>query len=161
MADNVSFLHEVTLGGTGKARGDRHPKIRSGVLVGAGAKILGNITIGEGAKIGAGSVVLAPVPAHATVAGVPAKIELNLVDAAPPAVTCGAAGAFLLAIPVFRGGDLYQIAVRLRYRVQGGAVSWSFELHGADRSFDHAFREACEDARARTELPLFYGQPEA
>lgn len=69
--------------------------------------------------------------------------------------------AFLLAIPVFRGGDLYQIAARLRYRVQGGAVSWSFELHGADRIFDHAFREACEDARARTELPLFYGQPEA
>ncbi len=69
--------------------------------------------------------------------------------------------AFLLAIPVFRGGDLYQIAARLRYRVQGGAVSWSFELHGADRIFDHAFREACDDARARTELPLFYGQPEA
>ncbi|NBR42553.1 MAG: hypothetical protein EBU04_06740 [Verrucomicrobia bacterium] len=70
--DNVSFLHEVTLGGTGKARGDRHPKIRSGVLVGAGAKILGNITIGEGAKIGAGSVVLKDVAAHTSVAGVPA-----------------------------------------------------------------------------------------
>ncbi len=73
-ADNVSFLHEVTLGGTGKARGDRHPKIRSGVLVGAGAKILGNITIGEGAKIGAGSVVLKDVAPHTSVAGVPAVV---------------------------------------------------------------------------------------
>ncbi|MFN7340118.1 MAG: serine O-acetyltransferase [Opitutia bacterium] len=72
--DNVSFLHEVTLGGTGKTRGDRHPKIRSGVLVGAGAKILGNIVVGVGAKIGAGSVVLTDVPAHATAAGVPAVV---------------------------------------------------------------------------------------
>ncbi|MFZ9200945.1 MAG: serine O-acetyltransferase [Opitutales bacterium] len=72
--DNVSFLHEVTLGGTGKQRGDRHPKIRSGVLVGAGAKILGNITVGAGAKVGAGSVVLIDVPPHATAAGVPAVI---------------------------------------------------------------------------------------
>ena len=74
VADNVSFLHEVTLGGTGKARGDRHPKIRSGVLIGAGAKILGNITIGEGAKIGAGSVVLKDVAPHTSVAGVPAVV---------------------------------------------------------------------------------------
>jgi serine O-acetyltransferase len=74
VGDNVSFLHAVTLGGTGKARGDRHPKIRSGVLVGAGAKILGNITVGEGAKIGAGSVVLKDVPPHTSVAGVPAVV---------------------------------------------------------------------------------------
>jgi serine O-acetyltransferase len=72
--DNVSMLHEVTLGGTGKQTGDRHPKVRSGVLIGAGAKILGNIEIGEGARIGAGSVVLEPVPPHCTVAGVPARI---------------------------------------------------------------------------------------
>ena len=72
--DNVSFLHEVTLVGTGKARGDRHPKIRSGVLIGAGAKILGNINVGEGAKIGAGSVVLKDVAAHTSVAGVPAVL---------------------------------------------------------------------------------------
>ncbi len=72
--DNVSMLQNVTLGGTGKETGDRHPKIRRGVLIGAGAKILGNIEIGEGAKIGAGSVVLIPVPAHCTAAGVPAKI---------------------------------------------------------------------------------------
>lgn len=72
--DNVSILQSVTLGGTGKEHGDRHPKIRSGVLIGAGAKILGNIEVGEGAKVGAGSVVLEPVEHHTTVAGVPAKI---------------------------------------------------------------------------------------
>jgi len=72
--DNVSLLQGVTLGGTGKDCGDRHPKIREGVLIGAGAKVLGNIEIGTGAKIGAGSVVLEEVPAHTTVAGVPAKI---------------------------------------------------------------------------------------
>ncbi len=72
--NNVSILHEVTLGGTGKERGDRHPKVRHGVLIGAGAKLLGNIEIGEGAKIGAGSVVLQNVPPHTTVAGVPAVI---------------------------------------------------------------------------------------
>ena len=71
--DNVSLLQGVTLGGTGKDCGDRHPKIREGVMIGAGAKVLGNIEIGAGAKIGAGSVVLEPVPAHTTVAGVPAK----------------------------------------------------------------------------------------
>ena len=78
VGDNVSMLHEVTLGGTGKETGDRHPKVRNGVLIGAGAKILGNIEIGEGARIGAGSVVLRPVPAHTTVAGVPARIVKGL-----------------------------------------------------------------------------------
>lgn len=72
--DDVSMLHEVTLGGTGKQQGDRHPKVRRGVLIGAGAKILGNIEIGEGARIGAGSVVLDNVPAHSTAVGVPARI---------------------------------------------------------------------------------------
>ncbi|MBX7247099.1 MAG: serine O-acetyltransferase [Candidatus Sumerlaeaceae bacterium] len=71
--DDVSILHEVTLGGTGKEQGDRHPKIRRGVLIAAGAKILGNIVIGEGAKVGGGSVVLHNVAPHTTVAGVPAK----------------------------------------------------------------------------------------
>lgn len=74
VGDNVSILHEVTLGGTGKESGDRHPKVGSGVLIGAGAKILGNVRIGEGAKIAAGSVVLRDVPPHCTVAGVPACI---------------------------------------------------------------------------------------
>ena len=72
--DNVSLLHEVTLGGTGKDTGDRHPKVRHGVLIGAGAKVLGNVEIGAGAKVASGSVVLADVPSHTTVAGVPAKI---------------------------------------------------------------------------------------
>jgi len=71
--DNVSILQGVTLGGTGKESGDRHPKVRAGVLIGAGSKILGNIEIGQGAKIGAGSVVLKAVLPHTTVAGVPAK----------------------------------------------------------------------------------------
>lgn len=72
--DNVSMLHDVTLGGTGKQDGDRHPKIRRGVLIGAGAKILGNIEVGHCARIAAGSVVLNPVPPATTVAGVPAKV---------------------------------------------------------------------------------------
>ena len=72
--DRVSILHEVTLGGTGKATGARHPIVRSGVLIGAGAKILGRVEIGENSKIGAGSVVLDDVAAHTTVAGVPAVI---------------------------------------------------------------------------------------
>ncbi|WP_275076001.1 serine O-acetyltransferase [Providencia rettgeri] len=72
--NDVSILQSVTLGGTGKTCGDRHPKVREGVMIGAGAKILGNIEIGRGAKIGAGSVVLHPVPPHTTVAGVPARI---------------------------------------------------------------------------------------
>src|SRR5712671_3260526 len=72
--DDVSMLHGVTLGGTGKEAGDRHPKIRHGVLIGAGAKILGNIEIGHCARIAAGSVVVKAVPHNVTVAGVPAKI---------------------------------------------------------------------------------------
>ena len=72
--DNVSLLHGVTLGGTGKESGDRHPKVRRGVLIGAGAEILGNVEIGEGAKIGAGSVVLSDIPPHTTAAGVPAVV---------------------------------------------------------------------------------------
>ncbi len=72
--DDVSILHAVTLGGTGKESGDRHPKIRRGVLLAAGCKVIGNIEVGEGAKVGAGSVVLEDVPPHVTVAGVPARI---------------------------------------------------------------------------------------
>jgi serine O-acetyltransferase len=72
--DDVSMLHGVTLGGTGKQDGDRHPKIRRGVMIGAGAKILGNIEVGCCARIAAGSVVLQPVPPQKTVAGVPAKV---------------------------------------------------------------------------------------
>ncbi|HSG59980.1 MAG TPA: serine O-acetyltransferase [Pseudomonadales bacterium] len=74
IGNNVSIMQSVTLGGTGKEHGDRHPKVGDGVLISCGAKILGNIKIGEGAKVGAGSVVLDEVPPHSTVAGVPAKI---------------------------------------------------------------------------------------
>jgi len=72
--DDVSMLHGVTLGGTGKEAGDRHPKIRRGVMIGAGATVLGNIEVGHCARIAAGSVVLKTVPHNTTVAGVPAKV---------------------------------------------------------------------------------------
>ncbi|MBZ4023328.1 serine O-acetyltransferase [Rhodobacter sp. TJ_12] len=74
VGDDVSMLHSVTLGGTGKEDEDRHPKIGNGVLIGAGAKVLGNIRVGDNSRIAAGSVVLADVPCCKTVAGVPAKI---------------------------------------------------------------------------------------
>ena len=72
--DDVSMLHGVTLGGTGKEQGDRHPKVRRGVMIGANATILGNIEVGAYSRVGAGSVVLSAVPERCTVAGVPAKV---------------------------------------------------------------------------------------
>ncbi|MDD9716588.1 serine O-acetyltransferase [Dinoroseobacter sp. PD6] len=86
VGDNVSMLHSVTLGGTGKEDDDRHPKIGDGVLIGAGAHVLGNITIGHCSRIAAGSVVLSDVPACKTVAGVPAKI-VGEAGCAQPSVT--------------------------------------------------------------------------
>lgn len=83
VGDEVSMLHAVTLGGTGAERGDRHPKIGKGVLLGAGAKVLGNITVGDYAKVASGSVVLKPVPAGCTVAGVPARLVNCPTDATP------------------------------------------------------------------------------
>jgi serine O-acetyltransferase len=74
VGDDVSMLHGVTLGGTGKQNEDRHPKIGRGVLLSVGAKVLGNIQIGEYSRVGAGSVVLKPVPPYTTVAGVPARV---------------------------------------------------------------------------------------
>lgn len=74
VGDDCSLLHAVTLGGSGKVTGDRHPKVGSGVLIGAGAKVLGNIHVGNCSRIAAGSVVLQDVPPHVTVAGVPARI---------------------------------------------------------------------------------------
>ncbi len=74
VGDDVSILHAVTLGGTGSETGDRHPKIGSGVMIGAGAKVLGNITVGDCSRIAAGSVVLQSVPPCVTVAGAPARI---------------------------------------------------------------------------------------
>ena len=86
VGDNVSMLQGVTLGGTGKVTGDRHPKIRHGVLLGAGAKILGNIEIGHCSRIAAGSVVLADVPPMKTVAGVPGRV-VGVAGCAEPART--------------------------------------------------------------------------
>jgi len=86
VGDEVSMLHNVTLGGTGAERGDRHPKIGKGVLLGAGAKVLGNITVGDYAKVASGSVVLKSVPAGCTVAGVPARL-VNCPTGATPART--------------------------------------------------------------------------
>ena len=74
LGDNISILHGVTLGGSGKESGDRHPKIGNGVMIGANASVLGNITIGDCARIGAGSVVVKDVPPRSTVVGVPAQI---------------------------------------------------------------------------------------
>jgi serine O-acetyltransferase len=74
IGDNSSLLHGVTLGGSGKEHGDRHPKVGRGVMIGAGAKILGNIQVGDCARVAAGSVVLKDVPSHTTVAGVPARV---------------------------------------------------------------------------------------
>ncbi|MDR0808842.1 MAG: serine O-acetyltransferase [Gemmobacter sp.] len=86
VGDNVSMLHSVTLGGSGKEDGDRHPKIGDGVLIGAGAKVLGNIHIGRCSRIAAGSVVLQDVPACTTVAGVPAKV-VGEAGCAQPAIS--------------------------------------------------------------------------
>lgn len=86
VGDNVSMLHSVTLGGTGKQEEDRHPKIGDGVLIGAGAKVLGNISVGACSRIAAGSVVLSPVPEKTTVAGVPAEV-VGKAGCATPSVT--------------------------------------------------------------------------
>lgn len=83
VGDGCTLLHEVTLGGTGKDHGDRHPKIGAHVLIGAGAKILGNIKVGDRAKIGAGSIVLKSIPAGATAVGAPAKIIGRTLEADP------------------------------------------------------------------------------
>jgi serine O-acetyltransferase len=86
IGDNCSILHGVTLGGSGRERGDRHPKIGRGVMLGAGAKVLGNITVGDCARVAAGSVVLKDVPPKRTVAGVPAR-EIGVTSCDEPALT--------------------------------------------------------------------------
>lgn len=83
IGNNVSILQGVTLGGTGKDHGDRHPKVGDGVLIGANTSILGNIRIGDCSKVGAGSVVLDDVPAHCTVVGVPARVVAQLCPGTP------------------------------------------------------------------------------
>jgi len=83
LGNDISILHGVTLGGSGKEGGDRHPKIGDGVMIGANASVLGNIRVNECAKIGAGSVVVAEVPAYSTVGGVPARVVGNKSHAKP------------------------------------------------------------------------------
>lgn len=77
IGDNVTIYQGVTLGGTGKEKGKRHPTIQDNVLIATGAKVLGSITVGENAKIGAGSVVLKEVPAHSTVVGIPGRVKVQ------------------------------------------------------------------------------------
>lgn len=77
IGDDVLIYQQVTLGGTGKDLGKRHPTVGDGVIIGAGAKVLGNITIGNHSRIGAGSVVIDDVPEHATVVGIPGKIVIQ------------------------------------------------------------------------------------
>jgi serine O-acetyltransferase len=97
--DDVSLLQGVTLGGTGKEKGDRHPKIRKGVLISAGAKILGNIEVGACSRVGAGSVVLKPVAPNTTVAGVPARVVGQARGADTPARSMD----HLFEMPTFAG----------------------------------------------------------
>lgn len=85
LGNDISLLHGVTLGGSGKVSGDRHPKISDGVMIGAHASVLGNIRVHECAKVGAGSVVVEDVPAHSTVVGVPAKVVGSITTAIPAA----------------------------------------------------------------------------
>lgn len=100
--DDVSILQGVTLGGTGKEDGDRHPKIRRGVLIGAGAKILGNLEIGHCSRVAAGSVVLRDIPPNTTVAGVPAKV-VGKAGCSEPARSMN---QLLAADPVYAGAGL-------------------------------------------------------
>lgn len=86
--DDVSILQNVTLGGTGREQGDRHPKIRSGVMIGAGAKILRNIEIGAMSKIAAGNVVLKDMPAHCSVVGIPGRVARPTARARTGATRC-------------------------------------------------------------------------
>jgi serine O-acetyltransferase len=105
VGDNCSFLHAVTLGGSGKVTGDRHPKIGAGVLIGAGAKVLGNIHVGNCALIAAGSVVLQDVPPNMTVAGVPARV-VGPVSCAEPARSMD---QMLRTAPDYLGPDDYSM----------------------------------------------------
>lgn len=80
MGNNCSILHHVTLGGSGKKGVDRHPKVQDGVLLGAGATVLGNVRIGEGCQVGAGTLVISDLPPHSVAVGVPAKIIGSFID---------------------------------------------------------------------------------
>jgi len=113
-------------------------ELSRGLTVHVGDKVTNKIDLGSG------EVTMHFETTHTDGAGGPVKVPR----------------AFLVQIPVFRAGQLYQLAVRLRYRASGGRVTWSYDINGADRAHDDAFREACELAAEQTALPLFYGTPE-
>jgi uncharacterized protein YfdQ (DUF2303 family) len=102
-------------------------------------------TIRQAVNLGTGESQFTYVDQHQDEKGAPLKVP----------------GAFIIAIPVFRGGDPYQIPVRLRYRVSGSQATWFYQLARSEETFLHAFREACEAAKTATSLPLFYGTPES
>lgn len=114
-------------------------ELSKGLAVREGAAVKGAVNLSSG------EAQISYVTQHADEDGKPLKVP-NL---------------FLIQIPVFRSGAPYEMAVRLRYRVQSGAIAWFFELYRADKVFDHAFTEACDDAAAKTGLPLFVGAPES
>jgi uncharacterized protein YfdQ (DUF2303 family) len=113
-------------------------ELSRGLTVHVGRRIVNH------ANLSTGEATLSFAEEHADTAGKPIKVP----------------GAFLLALPVFRGGAHYQVAARLRYRVKGSEVVWSYELYRAEAIFDHAIGEACEIAQKATGLPLFLGTPE-
>ncbi len=131
VGDDFSMLHEVTLGGSGKEAGDRHPKIGRGVMIGAGAKILGNIRVGEGAKVGAGSVVLHEVPPHTTVAGIPAK-PVSVPKVELPALTMDQ--LFCNGDPIADAEPSRPIIGTLAYLVRDGKV---LMVHRSKQWTDH------------------------
>lgn len=110
-----------------------------GLSVRVGAKVVNAVSLATG------EAQIRFETSHSDESGAPLKIP----------------GAFLIAIPVFRNGALYQLAARLRYRVQSGSVTWQYSLYRVERVFDHALREACDTAETETGLPLYLGTPEA
>lgn len=136
--DSNALQALLELLGTSFATPHRLLELSRGLSVNVGSKVSNQINTSTG------EMQLTYVTTHESTNGSQVKVP----------------GAFLLALPVFRSGALYHIAARLRYRVKEGSITWSYELVGADKIFDHAFNEACETAAKATGLPLFMGQPE-
>lgn len=137
-ADDKLREFSELLGGT-FASPSRLVELSRGLQVNEGARVEQKVNISSG------EATLHYTSTHADANGAPLKVP-NL---------------FLLGIPVFRCGPLYQVPVRLRYRIISGSIQWFYELYRTDRVFDHAFKEACEKAQKETGLPLFIGSPEA
>lgn len=110
-----------------------------------GLSVTVNQQVKNAVALGSGEAQITFVEQHTNEQGAPIKVP----------------GAFIIAIPVFKAGALYQLPVRLRYRTEGGRVIWFYEISQADKTFDHAFKEACDQAAKETGLPLFVGSPES